>query len=91
MADYLIHLRPTARCRVPGIIALRRLLKTLGRVYGLEAVDVSEVQAQAEKRASVRAMRDGGHWRRGARLSQQGGWGFRFLREGSVDRVRTHT
>jgi len=45
---FIVSLRPDPSCKVPGIIGLRRLLKSLLRSYGLVAVDVQEVHAARE-------------------------------------------
>jgi hypothetical protein len=47
MTDYLIHVRPGPKCRIPHVIALRNLLKALLRCWGLVCISVAEVPVAA--------------------------------------------
>ena len=52
MAHCLIQIRPDPTCKVPHVIALRRLLKCLLRQYGFVATDIREVPAECPADAS---------------------------------------
>jgi hypothetical protein len=55
MADFVIQLRTTPGCNVPDDVNLRRLLKVLGRSYGLRAVSVLEAprHSNGDERSDV--------------------------------------
>lgn len=52
---FIVSLRPDPSCKVPGIIGLRRLLKSLLRSYGLVAVEIQEVHEAGASEARQRS------------------------------------